>query len=264
MKVREMTGYDADGIIAKFIDDPATMLPLMALAMGFGFIQYVYCAVITRRDRVSPFPVYMHAYYLAHDFMFVLLFRQWFSEYDSVAFRAMWLGFVVFNVFEVYSLVQAVRHERQHDFGRWFGGQVTARQAGVALAAMTVVSFVFLGTARSFLDDKLMFCVFITTNVMMAIGPALYTFQRKDRVPGSIGLAVFIVLGTIATFLPEGLGMYTTGDPAYFNRPWFYVLGATCLVVAVWHLVIVRRMPLRQTAAVATSAPQESPSSVAA
>lgn len=256
-----MTGYDADAIIAKFIDNPAQMLPLMALAMGFGFIQYIYCAVITRRDRVSPFPVYMHAYYLAHDFLFVLLFRQWFVEYDSVAFRVVWVGFLVFNVFEVYSLVQSVRNERRHDFGRWFGSDVTVRQATVALVAMTLVSFVLLGTARSFLDDKLMFCVFITTNVMMAIGPALFTFQRKDRVRGSVGLAFFIVLGTIATFLPEGLGMYTTSDPDYFNRPWFFVLGGTCLVIAVWHLVTVRRLPLR--AASGTSVAREAPAQVA-
>jgi hypothetical protein len=249
-----MNGYDADGIIARFIDDPGTMLPLMALAMGFGFVQYVHCAIITRRDRVSPFPVYMHTYYLAHDFMFVLLFQQWFSEYDSWAFRVVWLGMVVFNVFEVYSLVQSVRHERQHDFGRWFGAGVTVRQATIAVTAMSLVSFVLLGTARSFLDDKLMFCVFISTNVMMAIGPALYTFQRKDRVRGSVSLALFIVLGTVATFLPEGLGMYTTGDPEYFARPWFFVLGGTCLAVAVWHLVVVRRLPLRGTASAATAA----------
>lgn len=240
-----MTSYDADGIIAKFINDPATMLPLMALAMGFGFVQYIYCAVITRRDRISPFPVYMHTYYLAHDLMFVLLFQRWFVEYDSWAFRVMWVGFLIFNVFEVYSLAQAVKYERERDFGRWFSKGVTVRQATIAVSVMSAVAFVFLGTARSFLDDKLMFCVFITTNVMMAIGPALYTFQRKDRVRGSIGLAFFIVLGTIATFLPQGLGMYTTGDPDYFNRPWFFVLGATCLIIAVWHLVTVRRLPLR-------------------
>lgn len=241
-----MNGYDADGIIAKFIDDPRTMLPLMALAMGFGFIQYIYCAVITRRDGVSPFPVYMHTYYLAHDLLFALLFYQWFVEYDSWAFRAVWAGMVVFNVFEIYSLVQAVKHERQTDFGHWFGPRVSVRQATMAVVAMSVVSFVLLNTARSFLDDKLMFCVFISTNVMMAIGPGLWTFQRRDRVRGSVGLAFFIVLGTIATFLPEGWGMYTTSDPEYFARPWFFVLGATCLVVALWHLATVVRLPLRE------------------
>ncbi|MCI1642784.1 MAG: hypothetical protein LKI58_12040 [Actinomyces sp.] len=243
-----MNGYDADAIIAKFTDEPGTMLPLMALAMGFGFIQYVHCAIITHRDDVSPFPVYMHAYYLAHDFLFVLLFRQWFFEYDSIAFRVVWAGMVVFNLFEVYSLHQAVKHERRRFFGHWFGPDVTVRQAATAVVAMALVSFVFLNTARSFLDDKLMFCVFISTNVMMAIGPALYTFQRKDRVRGSVSLAFFIVLGTIATFLPTGFGMYTTGDPAYFSRPWFYLLGGTCLIVAVWHLSVVRRLPLRAPA----------------
>lgn len=243
-----MNGYDADGIIALFNSDPARMLPLMALAMGFGFVQYVYCAVITKRDRVSPFPVYMHTYYLAHDFLFVLLFPVWFIQYDSWAFRAVWAGMVIFNLFEIYSLVQAVKHERQHDFGRWFRGAVTARQAAVALAAMSIVSFVLLCTVRSFLNDTLMFCVFISTNVMMAIGPAVYTFQRKDRVRGSIGLAFFIVLGTIATFLPPGFGMYTTADPEFFSRPWFYILGATCLTIALWHLRTVRRLPLRDSA----------------
>ncbi len=248
-----MNGYDADAIIAKFIDEPGTMLPLMALAMGFGFIQYIYCAVITHRDKISPFPVYMHTYYVAHDFLFVLLFHQWFVEYHSIAFQVVWAGMVVFNLFEVYSLQQAIVHERQHFFGTWFGSEVSVRQATIAVVAMSMVSFVFLNTARSFLSDTIMFCVFISTNVMMAIGPALYTFQRKDRVPGSVGLAVFIVFGTIATFLPTGAGMYTTADPAYFSRPWFFVLGATCLIIALWHLFTVRRLPLR-TAESASSA----------
>ena len=64
-----------------------------------------------------------------------------------------------------------------------------------------------------------MFDVFISTNVLMAIAPAIKMFCEKERRRGSVGLAFFIVCGTIATFLPEELGLYTTSDPAYFSRP---------------------------------------------
>ena len=74
-----------------------------------------------------------------------------------------------------------------------------------------------------------MFDVLISTNVLMAIAPAIKMFREKERRRGSLGLAFFIVCGTIATFLPEGLGLYTTSDPAYFH-----VHGSLFLVVYSW------------------------------
>lgn len=34
------------------------------------------------------------------------------------------------------------------------------------------------------------------------------------------------------------------GAPEYFSRPWFYILGVACTAVAVWHFVVLRRMPV--------------------
>ena len=102
---------------------------------------------------------------------------------------------------------------------------------------MTEVCFTLLNTARTFLSDRIMFDVFISTNVL-AIAPAIKMFREKERRRGSVGLAFFIVCGTIATFLPEGLGLYTTSDPAYFSRPWFFILGGACAAIALAHLCI--------------------------
>ena len=88
-----------------------------------------------------------------------------------------------------------------------------------------------------------MFDVFISTNVLIAIAPAIKIFREKERRRGSLGLAFFIICGTIATFLPEGLGLHTTSDPAYFSRPWFFILGGVCAAIALAHLVFVLRLP---------------------
>ena len=88
-----------------------------------------------------------------------------------------------------------------------------------------------------------MFDVFISTNVLMAIAPAIKMFREKERRRGSLGLAFFIACGTIATFLPEGLGLYTTSDPAYFSRPRFFILGGVCAAIALAHLVFMLRLP---------------------
>ena len=77
----------------------------------------------------------------------------------------------------------------------------------------------------------------------MAIAPAIKMFREKERRRGSVGLAFFIVCGTIATFLPEGLGLYTTSDPAYFSRLWFFILGGVCAAISVAHLIFVLRLP---------------------
>ncbi|WP_386695281.1 hypothetical protein [Lonepinella sp. MS14435] len=237
------TSYNADLIIDKFNNTPELMIPLMIFAMGFGFIQYIYAFFMARGGKPSPFPVYMHCFYLAHDFLFVTLFYQWFHEYDSLVFQVVWLGMVAFNIFEIHALYEAIKYERQETFGKYYDKPVTVKQATLWVAAMTVVSFVVLCTVRDFMGDKLMFCIFISTNVVMAIGPALHFMAHRKRVKGQLGLAFFIVLGTIATFLPQGLGMYTTSDPDYFNRPWFFVLGAVCLAVAIWHWVSVWKLP---------------------
>jgi|GEM_PF-6244426 len=236
--------YNADAVIQKFINEPGTMIPLMIFAMGFGFVQYVYCFVMTKRDKISPFPAYMHAYYLAHDFMFVLLFRQWFQEYDSIVFQVMWFGMAAFNIFEIVALYWTVKYERQEAFGVYYDKPVTAKQSVQWLAVMTVVSFAIISCARNFMADKIMFIVFISTNTIMAIGPALQMKKNRVRRKGSLGLAIFILLGTIATFLPQGLGMYTTADPAYFARPWFFVVGICCALIALWHVITVLKLPL--------------------
>ena len=88
-----------------------------------------------------------------------------------------------------------------------------------------------------------MFDVFISINVLMAIAPAIKMFREKERRRGSLGLAFFIVCGTKATFLPERLGLYTTSDPAYFSRPWFFILGDVCAAIALAHLIFVLRLP---------------------
>lgn len=112
---------------------------------------------------------------------------------------------------------------------------------------MTVFSFIFLSAARSFLSDTLMFCTFISTNVMMATVPAIVMAARRKRVEGLLGLAVWILAGTVATFLPEGWGMYTTADPENFSRPSFFVVGGACVVVAGWQVGVVARLPVSRS-----------------
>ena len=109
---------------------------------------------------------------------------------------------------------------------------------------MTLFCFVLMCTVRAFTNDKLMFIVFISTNVMMDISPALLTMQKRVRYKHSLGLAFFIVLGTIATFLPPGLGQYTTGAGDFFSRPLFYLLGIACTIIAIWHYRVLRKMPI--------------------
>ena len=236
--------YNADAFVEKVIQHPEVMIPVMVIGMGFGFIEYIYCAIMTRRNGTSPFPVHMHTYYLAHDFLFVLLFKQWFFEYDSVVYQFMWMGMVAFNLFEIYSLYITVKYERQEAFGKYYDQPVTERQATAWVVGMTLFCFVLMCTVRAFTNDKLMLIVFISTNVMMDISPALLTMQKRVRYKHSLGLAFFIVLGTIATFLPSGLGQYTTGAGDFFSRSLFYLLGIACTIIAIWHYRVLRKMPI--------------------
>ena len=44
------TSYNADVFVEKVIQHPEVMIPVMAIGMGFGFIEYIYCVIMTRRN----------------------------------------------------------------------------------------------------------------------------------------------------------------------------------------------------------------------
>lgn len=222
------------------------VLVVSAVAFGFGYGVYIYCILLLIRERRSPYPVWMHTFYLACDVtgtvFWFLLARQndwfWFFAACSAAM-------LVWVFCEIWSLYMAVKHERQEVWGHLYEEPVTARQALGHIVAQTAMFVCVVNLTNYFmggLADVAMFKWYVWTNLLVAIGPASLWAARKSRHGTSVGLAIMVLLSIIATYLPPGWGMWTTAS-SYFSTPWFYVAGTVATCYAIYNLRLVTSFP---------------------
>lgn len=216
------------------------------VAFGFGYWVYIWAIIITVREKRSPYPNWMHTFYLACDvtgtvFWFLLAQSHgwfWFFSMSSVA-MAIWVAC------EVWCLYMAVKWERDAIWGELYGGTATVRQALTRMIPEILVFFTVVNLTNYFfggLADAAMFKWYVWTNFLVALGPAWYWAKNRDRRISPVGLGVMILFSIIATYLPPGFGMWTTAS-SYFNTPWFYITGIVVTAVAVGNLVMLTRLP---------------------
>ncbi|EHB56094.1 hypothetical protein MycrhDRAFT_3288 [Mycolicibacterium rhodesiae JS60] len=224
------------------------VLLVSAVAFGFGYGVYIYCILLLVRERKSPYPVWMHTFYLACDvtgtvFWFLLAKQHgwfWFFTASSAA-MAIWV------FCELWSLYMVVTYERQDTWGHLYQQPVTTRQAVNQIVAQTAWFFGVINLTNYFmggLDDAAMFKWYVWTNLIVAVGPASLWAARKSRHGTSMGLAIMVLLSIIATYLPPGLGMWTTAS-SYFNNIWFYLSGLVATGYAIYNLWLVKSFPAK-------------------
>lgn len=231
--------------IIKAYTDNTVLLIISAITFGFGYLEYIYSFRLVTKEKLAPFPIWMHTFYLAHDVtaslvMFYLAQQNdwfWFFTLGGVAL-AIW------PLFEVYNLFMAVKHERQEIWGKYYNEPVTQKQAILRVIGQVALMVVVVNWFRISMGDEVMFKWFVFTNIVMAVGPGYLWNERKSRKGTSIGLAITILLGTINTFLPPGLGMFTTALP-FFDQPWFYVTGVIASAFALRNLIMLLKYPAK-------------------
>jgi hypothetical protein len=222
------------------------MLIVSSVAFGFGYGVYIYCILLLLRERRSPYPVWMHTFYLACDvtgtvFWFLLAKQHawfWFFTASSAAI-------FIWVLCELWSLYMAVQYERQEIWGRYYDRPVTPKQAVNRIAAQTAWFFCVVNLTNFFLgglSDAAMFKWYVWTNLIVAVGPTYLWAARKSRHGTSMGLAIMVLLSIIATYLPPGWGMWTTAS-SYFNTPWLYISGLVATGYALYNLFLVKNLP---------------------
>lgn len=236
-------------VMQAYKDHTARMLIVSAILFAGGYGFYIYSVLLTLREKKSPFPFWMHVFYLAHDltgagvFALAAYHNQWFWFFSATA-----IALLIWNGFEVFSIVMGIKHERQEIWGRYYASPVTVRQALAQTAWLVVLMVAVVNIFRVFMQDEIMFKWFALTNAIMAVFPGFLWAERKCRAGSSVGLALLIVFVSVNTFLPPGFGMFTTASP-FFHQPWFYITGVICTAFSIRHLVLLLRYPAKEVAA---------------
>ncbi len=228
--------------MAAYQTKPALWL-ISGVTFLIGYLEYVYSTRLILAERKGPYPVWMHSFYLAHDATGAVVFARLALAHNFFwVFTGTSVALLIWNGLEIFNLVMAVKYERQEVWGHAYAHPVTRRQAWLRIAGQTVLMLCLVNLLRAFMHDEVMFKWFALTNVLIAVGPGFLWERRTTRHGSSIGLAIVILIGTINTFLPPGLGMWTTAL-ASFNQFWFYAMGIAASAYALRNLVVLCRLP---------------------
>lgn len=236
-------------VMSAYKDHTLRMLILSAISFAGGYGLYIYSFLLTIREKKAPFPFWMHAFYLAHDVTGAVVFaraasqNQWFWFFSGTA-----IALLIWNCFEIFNIVMGIKYERQEIWGRYYPAPVTTGQAIGRTAWLLALMIVAVNIFRVFMQDEVMFKWFALTNAIMAVFPGFLWNERQSRAGSSVGLAILIVLVSANTFLPPGLGMFTTASP-FFDQPWFYLTGVVCTAFSLKHLIMLLAYPPKTAAA---------------
>lgn len=219
------------------------LLWIAAFAFLIGYLEYIYSFRLVIRERLAPYPVWMHTFYFAHDITASVVFFRLAQQHDFFwFFTAASIALLVWNAFELFNLYMAVKVERQDIWGKFYNRPVTVRDALWRIVAQIILMLMVVNLFRVFMDDVVMFKWFAFTNILIAVAPGYLWAERKSRDGASVGLAIVILVGTVNTFLPPGWGMWTTAL-RYFDQPWFYATGVVVSAYALYNLVALLRLP---------------------
>ena len=175
------------------LQNPNFGITLATLLITFilGFLVYVYSFVLVIREKSAPYPLWMHTFYCAADFMGIWVFL---AAYQAVGgfwfFMLGAVGEVVWVGFEVFCLYHAVTTERV----ALFGPDGTLKHAVLVVLAEIAIFFVSLNFLRVELGDVSMFKFWIFTQVIIVCAPGLFWRERGTRIGSCWQLVVVLVL----------------------------------------------------------------------
>ena len=192
----------------------------VGLAVIFGMLVYIIPIYLTEKDKVGPYPLWLHTFYCAADFM------------------GIWVGM------EIFCLWRACTYEKDINFKPG----TPIREMLRDIVIQVVCFFVGLNLLRVELHDSTMWKFWIFTQVLITIVPGLVLEKRGYSKGNSLWLHIVLICVALVSFNPW-CNMWLSIAPDFFSleaNPWYYIMGVVCLYFAIRGLVIYRRLPAKE------------------
>ena len=219
----------------------------VAITVVFGLLVYIVPIILTERDKVGPYPLWMHTFYCAADFMGIWVFLDAWKSYNHYfLFLLLSIGEAIWVAMEIFCLQRAATYEAEIN---WKGG--TPMKLRIKDIAVQVVCFyVGLNFLRFELHDSTMWKFWIFTQVLITIVPGLALEKRGSTKGHSAFLHICFICVALASFNPW-CNMWLAIAPSFFSpaeNPWYYIQGALCLFFSVRGLLVYLRLKTPQAA----------------
>ena len=224
----------ADGWIGAWI--------AIALAVVFGLLVYIIPIFLTEKEKLGPYPLWLHTFYCAADFMGIWVFLDAWKNYNHFPlFLVLAIGEAVWVVMEIFCLQRALTYEKDII---WKPG--TSFRSHVKDIVIQILCFyVGLNMLRFELHDSTMWKFWIFTQVLVTIVPCLELEKRGYRRGNNMWLHIVLIGVALISFNPW-CNMWVCIAPDFFSlsaNPWYYITGLVCLAMAIRGLVIYLKLP---------------------
>lgn len=214
----------------------------IALAVIFGLLVYIIPIILTEKNHVGPYPLWLHTFYCAADFMGIWVFLDAWKNYNHfLLFLLLAIGEAIWVVMEVFCLQRALTYEAEIN---WKPG-TTFNERLKDVMIQVVCFYVGLNFLRFELLDSTMWKFWIFTQVLITIVPGLVMEKRGYRKGNSRLLHIVLICVAVISFNPW-CNMWVAIEPDFFSisaNPWYYIMGMICLFFAVRGLYLYEKLP---------------------
>ncbi|MCD8316613.1 MAG: ABC transporter permease [Eggerthellaceae bacterium] len=217
-------------------------LVAVALAVVFGLLVYIFPIILTETEHIQPYPVWLHCFYFAADFMGIYVFLSAFLANDYFyMFGLLTVGEAIWVIMEIYCLQRALTYEKTINWNPdW-----SFRKCLTNVILMIIVFFVAVNLLRVELHDPTMWKFWIFTQVLITVVPGLTLEIRGYRLGNCRILNIVFICVAIVSFNPW-CNMWMAIAPDFFSidvNPWFYITGIVCFAMAIRGLVLYEKLP---------------------
>lgn len=214
----------------------------VALAVIFGLLVYIIPIYLTEKDKVGPYPLWLHTFYCAADFMGIWVFLDAWLKYDHfLLFLLLAIGEAIWVCMEVFSLQRALTYEAEINWKP----ETSFKSHLKDILIQLVCFYAGLNLLRFELHDSTMWKFWIFTQILITIVPGLVLEKRGYREGNSKLLHIIFICVALVSFNPW-LNMWVAVAPGFFSiseNPWYYNVGAVCLFFSIRGLIVYNKLP---------------------
>ena len=213
----------------------------IALTVVFGLLVYIIPIYLTERDHIGPYPLWLHNFYCAADFMGIWVFLEAYKKYNYILFALLSIGEGTWVLMEIFCLQRSIKYESKL---YWKKDTPLSKKIKDILIQI-ICFFAGLNLLRFELNDVVMWKFWIFTQVLITIVPGLELEKRGYRKGNNMILHLIFICVAFVSFNPW-CNMWKEISPNFFSieyNPWYYIIGFVCFIMSIRGLLIYLRLP---------------------
>lgn len=211
--------YDPHQVLQVIDANVVTFLSLSTITLIFNYVFFGWAALTARRDKAFAIPLFLAAFWFAHDVSYLVEYDLWFKVYDHWYLKLFWGGLVATTLLESVFLWQVYRYGKEETMP----GASNGIWALYMLGAI-VVALVAWFSLRMVLDDPIFAYSFAASGFLTPFLCLKLMLDRGDARGQSLTTWIAYV-GMQATWFSTTYSIW--GGP--FRAPHYVALGVVCV-----------------------------------